>query len=459
MRVGELTYPAPRQVDALADHLIGQVAVAVLAEMPVLGLQHFEQLPAGREHGFERRVRRQAAVELVGPGRNQARAVFVAETCRPVDQRTGVGEPDVRQPFRDASRRVEQQQLREDPFLERIQELGQLQKTDRMGTISLYLSIELDVAKVHVEVAELLAPRDVATRLGDQTAVVATAAATPFGERPVTNGQPNPCDREHAAVVPMAGPKHDLDGSARRDLSFECARRRNPAKAAAQLRRQPLSGAIDDLAGSIRLCELRRRRHRRQDGASTGGIDRSRADARFERRGRTRPHDARAEPSNALPSDAAAEEAARACRANRATRRDAAQWPSAPYVGMWSRIANFHREALERELASGAVVKATVMRQTLHLVTRRDYGVFRAAMSETNFPWETAHRRIRRRHVERGEGSGRARAVREAVALGARRARAGSRSAGGVHLRRSPKMTTAVPGTQPSCRRQWRAAP
>jgi len=67
-----------------------------------------------------------------------------------------------------------------------------------------------------------------------------------------------------------------------------------------------------------------------------------------------------------------------------------AQWPSAPYVGMWSRVANFRREALERELASGAVVKATVMRQTLHLVTRRDYGIFRAAMSETNFPWESA---------------------------------------------------------------------
>ena len=57
---------------------------------------------------------------------------------------------------------------------------------------------------------------------------------------------------------------------------------------------------------------------------------------------------------------------------------------------MWSRVANFRRESLERELASGAVVKATVMRQTLHLVTRRDYGIFRAAMSETNFPWESA---------------------------------------------------------------------
>ena len=67
-----------------------------------------------------------------------------------------------------------------------------------------------------------------------------------------------------------------------------------------------------------------------------------------------------------------------------------AQWPSAPYVGIWTRTTGFRREALERELARGTVVKATVMRQTLHLVTRRDYGVIRAAMSETNFPWESA---------------------------------------------------------------------
>jgi DNA glycosylase AlkZ-like len=66
-----------------------------------------------------------------------------------------------------------------------------------------------------------------------------------------------------------------------------------------------------------------------------------------------------------------------------------AQWPAAPYVGIWTRAASFKREVLERELASGAVIKATVMRQTLHLVTPRDYALIRAAMSETNFPWET----------------------------------------------------------------------
>jgi hypothetical protein len=66
-----------------------------------------------------------------------------------------------------------------------------------------------------------------------------------------------------------------------------------------------------------------------------------------------------------------------------------AQWPPAPYVGIWTRTTGFRRGALERELIRGRVLKATVMRQTLHLVTQRDYGLIRAAQSETNFPWET----------------------------------------------------------------------
>jgi DNA glycosylase AlkZ-like len=66
-----------------------------------------------------------------------------------------------------------------------------------------------------------------------------------------------------------------------------------------------------------------------------------------------------------------------------------AQWPSSPYIGIWTRTTSFRRAALERLLARGDVVKATVMRQTLHLVTPRDYALIRAAMSETNFPWES----------------------------------------------------------------------
>lgn len=68
-----------------------------------------------------------------------------------------------------------------------------------------------------------------------------------------------------------------------------------------------------------------------------------------------------------------------------------AQWPPAPYVGIWTRTTTFKREALELAILSGEVVKPTVMRGTLHLVTARDYPVFYAALrnmptwySETN---------------------------------------------------------------------------
>ena len=63
-----------------------------------------------------------------------------------------------------------------------------------------------------------------------------------------------------------------------------------------------------------------------------------------------------------------------------------AQLPQSPYIGIWTRTTGFRRQTLERELRKGAIVKATVMRQTLHLVTRRDYALLRAALSETNFP-------------------------------------------------------------------------
>ena len=66
-----------------------------------------------------------------------------------------------------------------------------------------------------------------------------------------------------------------------------------------------------------------------------------------------------------------------------------AQWPPAPYVGIWTRTTGFDRKTLERELVRGKVVKATAMRQTLHLVTKRDYALIRAAQSETNYPWES----------------------------------------------------------------------
>jgi hypothetical protein len=71
-----------------------------------------------------------------------------------------------------------------------------------------------------------------------------------------------------------------------------------------------------------------------------------------------------------------------------------AQWAPAPYVGIWTRTTGFRRAALERELVRGTVVKANLMRMTLHLVTTPDYGLLRAAISESGHAdqWPNARR-------------------------------------------------------------------
>jgi uncharacterized protein YcaQ len=59
-----------------------------------------------------------------------------------------------------------------------------------------------------------------------------------------------------------------------------------------------------------------------------------------------------------------------------------AQWAPSPYVALWSRVEGFQRRSLERALTQDRVVKATLMRATLHLVSARDYPYFQAALRE-----------------------------------------------------------------------------
>ena len=58
-----------------------------------------------------------------------------------------------------------------------------------------------------------------------------------------------------------------------------------------------------------------------------------------------------------------------------------AQWPPSPYIGLWSRMDEFLPDALVRAIARRRVVKATLMRTTLHLVSAADYlayaGIYR----------------------------------------------------------------------------------
>ncbi len=50
-----------------------------------------------------------------------------------------------------------------------------------------------------------------------------------------------------------------------------------------------------------------------------------------------------------------------------------AQEPASPYLALWSRLAAFDPAALDRAFQQRRVVKATLMRSTLHVVTRDDY--------------------------------------------------------------------------------------
>ncbi len=58
-----------------------------------------------------------------------------------------------------------------------------------------------------------------------------------------------------------------------------------------------------------------------------------------------------------------------------------AQLASAPYVGLWTRLKDFQRSDLAGAIEGREVVKATLMRATLHLVSAADYLHFRTAMN------------------------------------------------------------------------------
>ncbi|MFF2567068.1 winged helix DNA-binding domain-containing protein [Streptomyces sp. NPDC058084] len=60
-----------------------------------------------------------------------------------------------------------------------------------------------------------------------------------------------------------------------------------------------------------------------------------------------------------------------------------AQHPGSPYVALWNRLAGFDPAEADAVLGRREVVKATLMRITLHAVHGEDYRVFREAMQQT----------------------------------------------------------------------------
>ncbi|MEV3925027.1 winged helix DNA-binding domain-containing protein [Actinomadura coerulea] len=57
-----------------------------------------------------------------------------------------------------------------------------------------------------------------------------------------------------------------------------------------------------------------------------------------------------------------------------------AQEPKPPFLGLWTRLEGFQASELGSALHDRSLVRATMMRATLHLVTSADYTAFRTAM-------------------------------------------------------------------------------
>ena len=75
-----------------------------------------------------------------------------------------------------------------------------------------------------------------------------------------------------------------------------------------------------------------------------------------------------------------------------------AQEPASPYLALWNRVDGFDGATLDQAFADRAVVKASVVRITLHAVAADDYPAFHAAM----LPYLRASRLSDRRFTSQG---------------------------------------------------------
>jgi Winged helix DNA-binding domain len=75
------------------------------------------------------------------------------------------------------------------------------------------------------------------------------------------------------------------------------------------------------------------------------------------------------------------------------------QYAPSGYVGLWTRLAGFERDALTQALDDRSVVQATLLRVTIHIVSRREYWLYALGVRE-------ARREQWRRTAMRSSGAG-----------------------------------------------------
>lgn len=64
-----------------------------------------------------------------------------------------------------------------------------------------------------------------------------------------------------------------------------------------------------------------------------------------------------------------------------------AQYAPSTYVGLWSRVEGLRREQVDRALERRTLIQGTLMRATIHVVSRADYWPFAVAIREARRAW------------------------------------------------------------------------
>jgi hypothetical protein len=65
------------------------------------------------------------------------------------------------------------------------------------------------------------------------------------------------------------------------------------------------------------------------------------------------------------------------------------QYAPSGYVGLWTRVAGFEREDLTRALERRTLIQATLMRTTIHIVSRREYWRYAMGVRRAQREWAT----------------------------------------------------------------------
>ena len=63
------------------------------------------------------------------------------------------------------------------------------------------------------------------------------------------------------------------------------------------------------------------------------------------------------------------------------------QYAPSGYVGLWTRVAGFQRDDLTQALEDRSLIQATLMRTTIHVVSRREYWRFAAGVRRARQEW------------------------------------------------------------------------